>query len=97
MQTKHLIFLISVGGGTVPEGGRRSVFHSQRKRGQQCSEAVCKVSFLAYSQKVMYIEYDYLRTGYVWEQYNDRTGEGQGCKPFTGWSALTVLMMGETF
>ena len=39
----------------------------------------------------------YLRTGYVWEQYNDRTGEGQGCKPFTGWSALTVLMMGETF
>ena len=45
----------------------------------------------------MYIEYDYLRTGYVWEQYNDRTGEGQGCKPFTGWSALTVLMMGETF
>lgn len=38
-----------------------------------------------------------LRTGYVWEQYNDRTGDGQGCKPFTGWSALTVLMMGETF
>jgi mannosyl-oligosaccharide glucosidase len=39
----------------------------------------------------------YARTGYVWEQYNDRTGDGQGCKPFTGWSALTVLMMGETF
>jgi len=39
----------------------------------------------------------YAKTGYVWEQYNDRTGEGQGCKPFTGWSALTVLMMGETF
>lgn len=40
---------------------------------------------------------EYYRTGFVWEQYNDRTGEGQGCKPFTGWSALTVLMMGETY
>ena len=40
---------------------------------------------------------EYYRTGFIWEQYNDRTGEGQGCKPFTGWSALTVLMMGETY
>ncbi len=38
---------------------------------------------------------EYWRTGYVWEQYNDKTGRGQGCKPFTGWSALVVLMMGE--
>jgi len=39
----------------------------------------------------------YIKTGYVWEQYNDVTGDGQGCKPFTGWSALTVLIMGETY
>lgn len=39
----------------------------------------------------------YERTGFVWEQYNDATGEGKGCKPFTGWSALTVLMMAEQY
>lgn len=39
----------------------------------------------------------YRRTGFVWEQYNDMTGAGSGCKPFTGWSALTVLMMAEQY
>lgn len=40
---------------------------------------------------------EYYRTGYVWEQYDDKTGHGKGCKPFTGWSALVVLMMGESY
>lgn len=39
----------------------------------------------------------YMDTGYVWEQYNDGTGRGQGSHPFTGWSALTVLMMAEQY
>ncbi|KAF3687732.1 Mannosyl-oligosaccharide glucosidase [Channa argus] len=39
----------------------------------------------------------YLETGYVWEQYNDTTGRGQGSHPFTGWSALAVLMMAEQY
>lgn len=39
----------------------------------------------------------YNKSGYLWEQYSDRTGEGTGCRPFTGWSGLVVLMMAEQY
>jgi mannosyl-oligosaccharide glucosidase len=39
----------------------------------------------------------YFKTGYLWEQYNDETGEGSGCRPFNGWTALVVMLMGEQY
>ncbi|XP_050800860.1 mannosyl-oligosaccharide glucosidase isoform X2 [Gopherus flavomarginatus] len=39
----------------------------------------------------------YVASGYLWEQYSDMTGQGRGCYPFTGWSALVVLMMAEEY
>ena len=34
------------------------------------------------------------RTGFVWEQYDDKTGEGRHSRAFTGWSACVILLMG---
>lgn len=36
-------------------------------------------------------------TGFVWEQYSDKTGEGKGSRAFTGWTACIVLLTGLKF
>ncbi|KAI3405556.1 CWH41 [Candida oxycetoniae] len=33
------------------------------------------------------------KTGFVWEQYNDETGEAKGAKNFLGWTSAVLLMM----
>lgn len=37
----------------------------------------------------------YRQTGYLWEQYNDAKGQGKGSHPFTGWTALVVLLAAD--
>jgi len=37
----------------------------------------------------------YSQRGYLYEQYDDISGNGKGCHPFTGWTALLTLIAGE--
>ncbi|OWB76626.1 hypothetical protein B5S32_g780 [[Candida] boidinii] len=36
---------------------------------------------------------NYVKTGFVWEQYNEGTGVGQRTRHFAGWTSLVVLIM----
>eukprot|EP00898_Chlorokybus_atmophyticus_P002414 jgi/Chlat1/3173/Chrsp22S03407 len=39
----------------------------------------------------------YEESGYVWEQYVGEEGQGKGSHPFTGWTALVLLIMAEMY
>lgn len=37
------------------------------------------------------------QSGFPWENYNDVDGGGAGSHPFTGWTALVVLVAAELY
>lgn len=37
------------------------------------------------------------QNGYLYESYDDRTGEGKGTRPFAGWTALVALIASEQY
>lgn len=37
------------------------------------------------------------RTGLFYEHYNDRTGQGSGQRPFTGWTALVFSILTDDY
>lgn len=39
------------------------------------------------------VKSEWERTGFVWENYDDMTGEARGAKNFLGWSSLVLLLM----
>uniref|UniRef100_A0AC34QKB8 Mannosyl-oligosaccharide glucosidase n=1 Tax=Panagrolaimus sp. JU765 TaxID=591449 RepID=A0AC34QKB8_9BILA len=43
------------------------------------------------------IHENYVHTGYFWEHYNDKTGNGGGSRPFTGWTSLIVNIITEKY
>lgn len=40
---------------------------------------------------------NYYKTGFLWEQYDQKNGKGKGARVFTGWTSLVLLIMAEAY
>jgi mannosyl-oligosaccharide glucosidase len=75
----------------------KSLHHYMHQSGSPYAEQAKDVYKELRNNIVTNIIRQYKLTGYVWEQYNDQSGKGSGCYPFTGWSALFVMIMSEKY
>lgn len=73
---------------TALEGYARDPRAAQTKVGQ----AAADMARLLRSSLVSTVVREYSSRGYLFEQYDDQTGQGKGCHPFTGWTSLVALM-----
>ena len=73
---------------------------TQSCAGPACGKSIARASELYGELRANLIQTvysSYNATGYLWENYSDRTGEGQRAHPFTGWTSTVVLMMAEMY
>ncbi|KAI6219307.1 putative mannosyl-oligosaccharide glucosidase [Aphelenchoides fujianensis] len=61
--------------------------------GQRAAELYAKLR----SNVVRNVLKQFEATGYFWEHYSDRTGEGAGTRPFTGWTALVFNILTDRY
>lgn len=40
---------------------------------------------------------EWVKTSFIWESYDDKTGEGKGARGFTGWGSCLLLILGLQF
>ncbi|KAH8896041.1 glycoside hydrolase [Thozetella sp. PMI_491] len=68
-----------------------------RDRGAKATSTQTRALMLAAQlrERLLNTVYDsWEKTGFVWEQYSDKTGEGSHSRAFTGWTACVILLLG---
>lgn len=78
-------------------------YYAQPSTGSPFREDIAKVYAQLRANVIATVSSEYARTGYLWEQYSGDVhggahyGRGQRCHPFSGWTALVVNIMAETY